>query len=257
MVPPARSITWRRRMCGCGPARTRPRSSPPPRPLASRYPGIRANGGLVFVDNCPAQVDRHRAGASGRSESRSRCSPRWPGSSRWRCIGQLLARQMSLDAAGYGVLSALGMTRGGLLALAGRPARAGHRGRRGHRHRHRDRGVAADADRGRAASRAGSRESISTPWSSASALPPWSWYRSWCSRRRPSVRCARRAAPPPRQHRQPPGPSRDRPGWRARSPRAGTVTGGIGTRMAFEPGHGRPRCRCAARWPAPRSRSPQ
>ena len=38
-------------------------------------------------------------------------------------IGQLLTRQMTLDAAGYGVLSALGMTRGGLFALAASPAR--------------------------------------------------------------------------------------------------------------------------------------
>ena len=84
--------------------------------LASRYPGVRANGGLVFVDSS-AQVAGTERAIRPLAVALALFAA-LAGLIALAVIGQLLARQMTLDAAGYGVLSALGMTRGGLLALA-------------------------------------------------------------------------------------------------------------------------------------------
>ena len=126
-------LPGRRRGCGCGRARTRPRSSPRAQALASRYPGAAAN-----VDSSSSTWPT-RSTATERAIRPQAVAlavfAALAGLIALAVIGQLLARQLALDAAEFPVLRALGMTRGSLLALAAGPAGAGHRGRRGHRRR--------------------------------------------------------------------------------------------------------------------------
>ena len=154
-------------------------------------------------------------------------------------IGQLLARQMTLDAAGYGVLSALGMTRGGLFALAaarlalvtvaGGVIAVGI-------------AIAASPLMPIGAARLAEPQPgvdldplvLGIGFAAVVLLP-------LMVLAAPAIRAVRQArggagAAGPVAVR-PHGPAVLASGHARR--RAGTVTGGIGTRMAFEPGHGR------------------
>ena len=108
--------TWRRRTCGCGRARTRPRSSLRRR----RWPaGIRGSGrtaASVFVDSS-AQVTGTERAIRPLAVALALFAA-LAGLISLAVIGPAAGPSDALDAAGYGVLSALGMTRGGLLALA-------------------------------------------------------------------------------------------------------------------------------------------
>jgi ABC-type antimicrobial peptide transport system permease subunit len=204
--------------------------------LASRYPGVRTNGGLVFIDNSAQVAGTERAirplavalalfGALA-------------GLIALAVIGQLLARQMTLDAAGYGVLSALGMTRGGLLALAaarlalvtlaGGVIAVGI-------------AIAASPLMPIGAARLaepqpgiGLDPAVLGMGFAAVVLLPLVVLAA------PAVRAVRQARGSAATATPPATRPTARPSWLAGAlTRAGTVTGGIGTRMAFEPGHGR------------------
>jgi hypothetical protein len=149
-----------------------------------------------------------------------------------------MARQMTLDAAGYGALSALGMTRGGLFALAaarlalvtvaGAVIAVSI-------------AVAASPLMPIGAARLAEPQPgigldpavLGTGFAAVVLLP-------LVVLAAPAIRAvhqARGAAGPTGPPAARPAP---RPSWLAGAlTRAGTVTGGIGTRMAFEPGHGR------------------
>ena len=204
--------------------------------LSSRYPGVGANGGLVFTDSSAQVAGTERAirplavalalfGALA-------------GLIALAVIGQLLARQMTLDAAGYGVLSALGMTRGALLALAA--ARLGLVTVAG--------GViavgiaiAASPLMPIGAARLaepqpgiGLDPAVLGIGFAAVVLLPLVVLAA------PAVRAVRQARGSAATATPPATRPTARPSWLAGAlTRAGTVTGGIGTRMAFEPGHGR------------------
>ena len=204
--------------------------------LSSRYPGVGANGGLVFTDSSAQVAGTERAirppavalalfGALA-------------GLIALAVIGQLLARQMTLDAAGYGVLSALGMTRGALLALtaarlglvtvAGGVIAVGI-------------AIAASPLMPIGAARLaepqpgiGLDPAVLGIGFAAVVLLPLVVLAT------PAVRAVRQARGSTATARPPATRPTARPSWLAGAlTRAGTVTGGIGTRMAFEPGHGR------------------
>jgi len=203
--------------------------------LSAKYPGVRANGGLVFTDNSSQVTGTERAirplaVALGLFAALA-------GLIALAVIGQLLARQITLDAADYGVLSALGMTRGGLLALAAaRLALVTVAG-----------GViaigiaiAASPLMPIGAARLAEPQPgldldpliLGVGFAAVVLLP-------LVVLMAPAIRAVRQArgagasGPPAVQ-------PTARPSWLAGAlTRAGTVTGGIGTRMAFEPGHGR------------------
>ena len=206
--------------------------------LAGRYPGVRANGGLVFIDSSAQVTGTERA--IGPLAVALALFAALAGLIALAVIGQLLARQMTLDAAGYSALSALGMTRGGLLALAAaRLALITVAG-----------GVIAvgiaiaasplmpigvarlaepqpGIDLDPLVLGAGFAAIILLPLVVVAA---------------PAIRAVRqaRAAGTARPQAVQPGAPAPRPSWLAGAlTRAGTVTGGIGTRMAFESGHGR------------------
>jgi ABC-type antimicrobial peptide transport system permease subunit len=204
--------------------------------LASRYPGVRANGGLVFIDSSAQVTGTERA--IGPLAVTLALFAALAGLIALAVIGQLLARQMTLDAAGYGALSALGMTRGGLLALAAaRLALVTAAG-----------GVIAvgiaiaasplmpigaarlaepqpGSDRDPTVLGAGFAAVVLLPLVMLTA---------------PAIRAVRQARGAAGAAGQPAARPAPRPSWLAGAlTRAGTVTGGIGTRMAFEPGHGR------------------
>jgi putative ABC transport system permease protein len=204
--------------------------------LSSRYPGVRANGGLVFTDNSPQVAGTERAirplavalalfGALA-------------GLIALAVIGQLLARQMTLDAAGYGVLSALGMTRGALLALAA--ARLG----------------LVTVAGGIIAVGVATAASPLMPIGAARLAEPQPGIGldpavlgigfaavvllPLLVLATPAIRAVRQAHGSATTATPPAARPVARPSWLAGAlTRAGTVTGGIGTRMAFEPGHGR------------------
>jgi ABC-type antimicrobial peptide transport system permease subunit len=204
--------------------------------LASRYPGVRANGGLVFTDSSAQVTGTERAirplavalalfGALA-------------GLIALAVIGQLLARQMTLDAAGYGVLNTLGMTRGGLFALAaarlalvtvaGGVIAVGI-------------AIAASPLMPIGAARLAEPQPgvdldplvLGTGFAAVVLLP-------LIVLAAPAIRAVRQARGAADAAGPPAARPRARPSRLAGAlTRAGTVTGGIGTRMAFEPGHGR------------------
>jgi len=204
--------------------------------LASRYPGVRANGGLVFT-NTSVQVTGTERAISPLAVALALFAA-LAGLIALAVISQLMARQMTLDAAGYGVLSALGMTRGALLALAA--ARLG------------------------LVTVAGGVIAVGIAIGASPLMPIGA---AWQAEPQPGVDLDPAvlgigfaaivllplvvlAAPAFRAVRQARGSAATatptatrpvaRPSWLAGAlTRAGTVTGGIGARMAFEPGHGR------------------
>jgi ABC-type antimicrobial peptide transport system permease subunit len=204
--------------------------------LASRYPGVRANGGLIFTDSS-AQVTGTERAIRPLAVALALFAA-LAGLIALAVIGQLLARQMTLDAAGYGVLSALGMTRGGLFALAaarlalvtvaGGVIAVGI-------------AIAASPLMPIGAARLAEPQPgvdldplVLGVGLAAVVLLPLMVLTA------PAIRAVRQA----RGGAGAAGPVAVRPtappSWLAGTlTRAGTVTGGIGTRMAFEPGHGR------------------
>jgi len=204
--------------------------------LADRYPGVRANGGLVFTDNSSQVTGTERAirplaVALGLFAALA-------GLIALAVIGQLLARQMALDAADYGVLSALGMTRGGLLALAaarlalvtvaGGVIAVGI-------------AIAASPLMPIGAARLAEPRPgldldpliLGAGFAAVVLLP-------LVVLTAPAIRAVRQARGAAGTAGAPAAQPTARPSWLAGAlTRAGTVTGGIGTRMAFEPGHGR------------------
>jgi ABC-type antimicrobial peptide transport system permease subunit len=204
--------------------------------LASRYPGVRANGGLVFIDSSAQVTGTERA--IGPLAVTLALFAALAGLIALAVIGQLLARQMTLDAAGYGALSALGMTRGGLLALAAaRLALVTAAG-----------GViavgiaiAASPLMPIGAARLAEPQpgidldpTVLGAGFAAVVLLPLVMLTA------PAIRAVRQARGAAGAAGQPAARPAPRPSWLAGAlTRAGTVTGGIGTRMAFEPGHGR------------------
>ena len=206
--------------------------------LASRYPGVRANGGLVFVDNF-AQVAGTERAIRPLAVALAMFAA-LAGLIALAVIGQLLARQMTLDAAGYGVLNALGMTRGELLALAaarlalvtvaGGVIAAGI-------------AIAASPLMPIGAARLAEPQPgidldpmvLGTGFAAVVLLP-------LVVLTGPAIRAVRQARSSTGAGSSAawPAPRSARPSWLAGAlTRAGTVTGGVGTRMAFEPGHGR------------------
>jgi hypothetical protein len=179
--------------------------------LAGRYPGVRANGGLVFIDSSAQVTGTERA------------------------IGPL-AVALALFAA----LSALGMTRGGLLALAaarlalvtvaGAVIAVGI-------------AIAASPLMPIGAARLAEPQPgidldplVLGAGFAAIILLPLVVLAAPAIRAVRQARAASTAGPQAVQ----PGAPPPRPSWLAGAlTRAGTVTGGIGTRMAFESGHGR------------------
>ena len=153
-------------------------------------------------------------------------------------LGQLLSRQLALDAAEFPVLRAFGATRAQPWSRCRWPARRRHRHRRAARGRHRRRRLAADADRAGQARRAGARASRSTspcsaPGLAAIALLPLAVLA-------PAALAGRGRAAGAPGVRRPGARGGGRPSrLAALLSRAGSVPGGIGVRMAFEPGRGR------------------
>jgi len=204
--------------------------------LSAKYPGVRANGGLVFADNSSQVTGTERAirplaVALGLFAALA-------GLIALAVIGQLLARQLTLDATDYGVLSALGMTRGGLLALAAaRLALVTVAG-----------GViaigiaiAASPLMPIGAARLAEPQPglyldpliLGAGFAAVVLLP-------LVVLTAPAIRAVRQARGAAGAAEAPATQPTARPSWLAGAlTRAGTVTGGIGTRMAFEPGHGR------------------
>ena len=203
--------------------------------LASRYPGVRGRRPRLHRQLRPG--DRHRTGNQA-ARGRARVFAALAGLIALAVIGQLLARQMTLDAAGYGVLSALGMTRGGLFALAaarlalvtvaGGVIAVGI-------------AIAASPLMPIGAARLAEPQPgvdldplvLGVGFAAVVLLP-------LMVLAAPAIRAVRQA----RGGAGAAGPvavrPTARPSWLAGTlTRAGTVTGGIGTRMAFEPGHGR------------------
>ena len=204
--------------------------------LASRYPDVRANGGLVFIDSSAQVTATERAiGPLGVALA---LFAALAGLIALAVIGQLMARQMTLDAAGYGVLSALGMTRGGLLALAaarlalvtvaGGVIAVGI-------------AIAASLLMPIGAARLAEPQpgidldpTILGAGFAAVVLLPLVLLTA------PAIRAVRQARGAASAGGPPAVRPVARPSWLAGAlTGAGTVTGGIGTRMAFEPGHGR------------------
>jgi ABC-type antimicrobial peptide transport system permease subunit len=207
--------------------------------LASQYPGVRANGGLVFIDNSGQVAGTERAIRP--LAVALALFAALAGLIALAVIGQLLARQMALDAAGYGVLSALGMTRGGLLALAaarlalvtvaGGVIAVGI-------------AIAASPLMPIGAARLAEPQPgidldpmvLGAGFAAVVLLP-------LVALTAPTIRAVRQARSSTGAAGSPaawPAPRSARPSWLAGAlTRAGTVTGGVGTWMAFEPGHGR------------------
>jgi ABC-type antimicrobial peptide transport system permease subunit len=206
--------------------------------LASRYPGVRANGGLVFINSSAQVTGTERA--IGPLAVALALFAALAGLIALAVIGQLLARQMTLDAAGYGALSALGMTRGGLLALAaarlalvtvaGGVIAVGI-------------AIAASPVTPIGAARLAEPQPgiyldplVLGAGFAAIILLPLVVLAAPAIRAVRQARAAGAAGPQPAR----PGAPAPRLSWLAGAlTRAGTVTGGIGTRMAFESGHGR------------------
>jgi len=204
--------------------------------LATRYPGVRANGGLVFTDSSVQVVGTERAIRP--LAAALALFAALAGLIALAVIGQLMARQMTLDAAGYGVLSALGMTRGGLLALAAaRLALVTAAG-----------GIiavgiaiAASPLMPIGAARLAEPQPgvdldplvLGAGFAAVVLLP-------LLVLTAPAVRAVRQARGTAGTAGAPATQPTARPSRLAGTlTRAGTVTGGIGSRMAFEPGHGR------------------
>jgi len=204
--------------------------------LSAKYPGVRANGGLVFTDSSPQVTGTERAIRP--LAVALALFAALAGLIALAVIGQLLARQMTLDAAGYGVLSALGMTRGGLLALAaGRLALVTVAG-----------GVIATGIAIAASPLmpiGAARLAEPQPGLDLDPLVLGAGFAAvvllpLVVLTAPAVRAVRQARGAASVAGPPAAQPTARPSWLAGAfTRAGTVTGGIGTRMAFEPGHGR------------------
>ncbi|HEV3293143.1 MAG TPA: FtsX-like permease family protein [Streptosporangiaceae bacterium] len=204
--------------------------------LSSRYPGVRANGGLVFTDSSPQVAGTERAIRP--LAVALALFGTLAGLIALAVIGQLLARRMTLDAAGYGVLSALGMTRGTLLALAavrlalvtvaGGVIAVGI-------------AIAASPLMPIGAARLAEPQPgigldaavLGIGFATVVLLP-------LVVLAAPAVRAVRQARGSAATATPPATRPTARASWLAGAlTRAGTVTGGVGTRMAFEPGHGR------------------
>ena len=201
--------------------------------LAKRYPDT---GGhidtIILSDEVAATAAGHPAGG----RRAGGCSPRWPGLIALAIIGQLLSRQLILDAAEYPILRALGMTRARLVgAVPGAAGRGDRRpgARSPWRWPSRPPRSCRSGPRAWPSQTPGSR---STWPSSAPASPPSRCCRWPCWCRRPGGRPAR--AQGPLGVAEPAAPARASRLGSALG-LAGSVTGGVGVRMAFEPGRGR------------------
>jgi ABC-type antimicrobial peptide transport system permease subunit len=203
--------------------------------LARRYPDVQKDNGIVFAGSSAGVTATERAIRP--LAVALALFAALTGLIALAVIGQLLARQLALDSDGYGALRALGMTRRGLLALA--------------------------AARLALVTVAGAAIAV---WVAVAASPLMPFGAAGLAEPRPGVSLdplvlgagfaavavaplVVLAAPAIRAVRQARGADAAappavlpaaRPSWLAGAlTRAGTVTGGIGTRMAFEPGHGR------------------
>jgi len=204
--------------------------------LASRYPAVQRDNGVQLTDGSAAVAATERAirplGAA------LALFAVLTGLIALAVIGQLLARQITLDAAGYGVLSALGMTRGGLFALAAaRLALVTVTG-----------GIVAVGIAVAASPLmpiGAARLAEPQPGISLDPLVLGAGFAAIAVApllvlAAPAIRAVRQERGSAAPAASPVVPPAARPSWLAAAlTRAGTVTGGIGTRMAFEPGHGR------------------
>jgi FtsX-like permease family len=204
--------------------------------LASQYPAVQEDNGVEWTDSSAAVAATERATRP--LAAALALFAALAGLISLAVIGQLLARQLTLDAADYDELRALGMTRGGLLALAtawlalvtvaGAVLSVGI-------------AVAASPLMPIGAARLAEPQPgigldplvLGAGFAAVVLLPlvvlaPAAIH---------AVRQARSSAAAAAASVVRPSA---RPSWLASVlTRAGTVTGGIGTRMAFEPGHGR------------------
>jgi ABC-type antimicrobial peptide transport system permease subunit len=203
--------------------------------LVSRYPAVLKDNGVQFSDSSAGVAAAKRAIRP--LAVALALFAALAGLIALAVIGQLMARQMTLDAAGYGALSALGMSRGGLFALAAArlalvtvsgaviavviavaasplmPIGAA-------RLAEPQPGIGLDP----AVLGIGFAAVVLLPLVVLTA---------------PAIRAVRQTRSSAAAASSAAGPS-PRPSWLAAAlARAGTVTGGIGTRLAFEPGHGR------------------
>jgi ABC-type antimicrobial peptide transport system permease subunit len=203
--------------------------------LASRYPDVQKDDGVEFSDSSAAVAAAERAIRP--LAVALALFAALAGLIALAVIGQLMARQMTLDAAGYGALGALGMTRGGLFALtaarlalvtvAGAVIAVGI-------------AVAASPLMPIGAARLAEPEpgigldpAVLGIGFAAVVLLPLVVLAAPAIRAVHQARSSAAAASPAV------GPSARPSLLAAALTRAGTVTGGIGTRMAFESGHGR------------------